>query len=53
MVESEVDGHLLHGPTQGSETVRATLDALGIAVPNGTLTVLPVTQPPQSPQTNP
>ena len=46
MVESEIDGHLLHGPTEGSQTARAILDALGIAVPKATLTTLPATQSP-------
>ena len=41
MVESEIDGHLLHGPTEGSETARAILKALRIPIPKATLTTLP------------
>ena len=41
MVESEIDGHLLHGPTDGSEAARSILDALGISIPKATLTALP------------
>jgi transposase len=40
MVESEIDGHLLHGPTEGSETARTILDALGVTIPKATLTTL-------------
>jgi len=40
MVESEIDGHLLHGPTEGSEAARTILDALGITIPKATLTTL-------------
>ena len=48
MVESEIDGHLLHGPTEGSEIARAILNALGIHIPKATLTTLPTIQDPES-----
>jgi hypothetical protein len=38
MVESQIDGHLLHGPTEGSQTARTILDALGVTIPKATLT---------------
>ena len=41
MVESEIDGHLLYGPTEGSEAARGILDALGVTIPKATLTALP------------
>ena len=47
MVESEIDGHLLHGPTEGSETAQTILNALGIPIPKATLTALPVTPAPE------
>ena len=47
MVESEIDGHLLHGPTDGSEAARAILKALDIATPKATLTALPATLAPE------
>ena len=50
MVESEIDNHLLHGPTEGSETARAILESLGIPIPKATLTALPGTSL-QSPKT--
>jgi len=40
MVTSEIDGHLLHGPTEGSEAARSILNALGVAIPKATLTAL-------------
>jgi transposase len=40
MVESEIDGHLLHGPTEGSEAAHGILNALGVAIPKATLTAL-------------
>jgi len=38
MVESQIDGHLLHGPTEGSQIARTILDALGVTIPKATLT---------------
>ena len=51
MVESEIDNHLLYGPTEGSETARAILESLGIPIPKATLTTLPAPflQPPKTP----
>lgn len=48
MVETQIDGHLLHGPTEGTETARAVLHALNIAVPKATLT----TTTPATPREN-
>lgn len=47
MVESEIDGHLLHGPTEGSEAARNILEALDIAIPKAALTALPATPAPE------
>ena len=49
MVESEIDGHLLHGSTEGSETARAILEILNIPAPKATLTALAAASP-QSPK---
>ena len=32
MVESEIDGHLLYGPTQGSQTAQAVPEIVNIPV---------------------
>jgi transposase len=45
MVSSEIDGHLLHGPTEGSESARTILEALAIPIPKASLTALPATAP--------
>jgi len=47
MVTSEIDGHLLHGPTEGSETARTILQALDIPIPKTTLRALPAAPAPQ------
>ena len=47
MVESEIDGHLLHGPTEGSEEARNILEALDIPLPKAALTALPATPAPE------
>ena len=51
MVKSEIDNHLLHGSTEGSETARAILELLGIPIPKATLTALAAAspQPPKTP----
>ena len=45
MVESEIDNHVLYGPTEGSEAARTILEALGIAIPKAKLTALPENTP--------
>jgi len=50
MVESEIDNHILYGPTEGTEAARTILEALGIAFPKAKLTALSDSSPEPTPK---